>query len=282
MWALVWANVGHAQAWLPPAGSGSVSLAYVDTWDYKHYTPTGSEVDAGHIRAFTYAAGVEFSPTDRLMFAAYLPMVESRYSGNKPHPSEADDGSYHATVTDLRTEVHYQLLLEPVAIAPYVAIVTPTHNYQTLGHAAPGRGLDERWVGVAFGKTLDKWIPRTYVDARFTYAFVEQVQGISHDKENVDVEMGYFFTPYLSLQGMWHWQQTLGGIDVPIPKSNPLFPYHDQLARDNFTNIGASTAWQYSDRMEFSLSYLTGVMGRNGHKLGRSIAVGFNYGLGNY
>ncbi len=279
---LLWAGIGHTQAWLPPADSGSLSLAYVDTWDFKHYTPTGDEVDAGHVRVFTYAAGGEYSPTDHLMFDAFVPLVESRYSGSKPHPSEADDGSYHATITDLRVGAHYQLLLEPLAIAPYVAFVIPLHNYETLGHAAPGRGLDETWVGVAFGKTLDKWIPRTFVDARFTYAFVQAVQGISHDKENVEVDLGYFFTPYLSLQGMWHWQQTLGGIDVPIPKSNPLFPYHDQLARDNFTNIGASTAWAYSDRVGFSLSYLTSVMGRNGHKLGRSIAVGFNYQFGNY
>ena len=110
---------------------------------------------------------------------------------------------------------------QPVAIAPYVAYVLPTHNYETLGHAAPGRGLDETWVGVAVGKTLDQWIPRTYVYARFTYAFVQAVQGISHDKENVEVELGYFFTPYLSVQGFWHWQQTLGGIELSDRADEP-------------------------------------------------------------
>ncbi len=279
---LLWAGTGHAQAWLPPAGSASVSLGYVDTWDTKHYTPTGNEVDAGHIRIFTYGVGVAYSPTDRLMFEAYVPLIESEYHGKFPHPTEADNGAYHATVTDLRVGAHYQWLLEPVAIAPYVAFVIPLHTYETLGHAAPGRGLDETWVGVAFGKSLDRWIPRTYVDARFTYAFVEAVQGVFHDKENVEFDLGYFITPNLNLQGMWHWQQTLGGIDVPIQKSNPLFPYHDKLARDNFTNVGISTAWSYSDRVGFSLAYLAGIMGRNGHKTDRSIAVGYTYEFGNH
>jgi hypothetical protein len=95
---------------------------------------------------------------------------------------------------------------------------------------------------VAFGKSLDRWIPRTFVKARFTYAFVQAVQHILHDKENVDFDLGYFFTPYLSVQGFWHWQQTLGGINEPVFPPNPLYIYHDQLGRDNFTAVGFSTA----------------------------------------
>ncbi|HEV7432660.1 MAG TPA: hypothetical protein VGN77_06420, partial [Steroidobacteraceae bacterium] len=219
---LVWAGIAQAQAWLPSAGSGDVSLSYVDTWFTKHWLPNGGTVDAGHIRAFTYGLGAEYSPTDRWMFSASLPLIESEYHGAHPHPTEVDDGSYHATVTDLRMEAHYQLLLAPLAIAPYVAYVLPTHHYETLGHAAPGRNLEEIWVGVALGKTLDQWIPRTYVDARFTYAFVQAVQHIFHDKENIEFDLGYFITPYLSVQGFWHWQQTLGGIELPVPKTNPL------------------------------------------------------------
>ncbi len=279
---LLCAGVVHAQAWLPSAGSRDVSLSYVDSWYTNHWTPTGGTVDAGHIRTYTYGLGAEYSPTDRLMFSASLPLVESQYHGTKPHPTEVDDGSWHATITDLRMEVHYQLLLAPLAIAPYVAYVLPTHDYETLGHAAPGRGLDETWVGVAVGKTLDRWIPRTFISARFTYAFVQAVQSISHDKENAEVELGYFFTPYLSVQGMWRWQQTLGGIDVPIPPTNPLFPYHDQLARDNFTNIGGGISWSYSDHSSFSLTYLTGIMGRNGHKLDDGVAFSYDYQFGNH
>ncbi len=279
---VLWAGLAHAQAWMPSAGSGDVSLAYVDTWFTKHWLTNGGTVDAGHIRAFTYAVGAEYSPTDRLMFSASLPLIESEYHGAHPHPTEVDDGAYHATITDFRMEAHYQLLLQPFAIAPYVAYLFPTHNYETLGHAAPGRGLDETWVGVAVGKTLDQWIPRTYVESRFTYAFVQAVQGISHDKENVEFNLGYFITPYLSIEGLWHWQQTLGGINNPTPPTNPLFPYHDQLGRDNFTNVGGSLAWSYSDHSQFSFSYMTGIAGRNGHKIDDAWSVSYDYQFGRH
>jgi hypothetical protein len=267
---------------LPSAGSGDVSVAYVDTWTTKHYLSDGSTVDAGHIRTFTYAVGAEYSPTDRLMFSASVPLIESGYHGAFPHPTPVDDGSYHATFTDLRMEAHYQLALAPIAIAPYVAFVLPLHNYETFGHAAPGRGLDETWVGVSVGKTLDQWIPRTYVDARFTYAFVQAVQHIFHDKENIEFNLGYFITPYLSLEGFWHWQQTLGGIELPVPPTKPLFHYHDQLARANYTAVGFSTAWSYSDHSQFSFTYSTDLMGRNGHKVDSAYAVSYDYEFGRH
>jgi hypothetical protein len=158
-----------------------------------------------------------------------------------------------------------------------VALVIPTHTYETFGHAAPGRGLNEEWVGVAVGKTLDQWIPRTYVDARFTYAFVQAVQHISHDKENVEAEVGYFFTPYLSAQGFWHWQQTLGGIPLPVPSGAPLYPYHDQLGAAGYTAVGFSTAWSYSDQSQFSFSFSKDLMGRNGHKIDSVYAISYDY-----
>ena len=277
---LLGVSVARAQAWLPSAGSASTSVSYTDSWYTKHYTSTGSVVDAGHIRVFTYGFAAEYSPTDRLMVNASLPLVESEYHGAFPHPTKVDDGSYHATVTDLRTELHYQLLLEPLALSPYVAYVLPTHHYETLGHAAPGRGLHETWLGLSVGKSLDQWIPRAYVEARLTYAIVQKVQDISHDKENFDFAVGYFMTPELSAQAYVHWQTTLGGIPVPIPKSKPLFPYHDQLGADGFTNFGVASTWSYSDRSAFTFAYLTGIRGVNGHKIDSSFSFAYSYDLG--
>src|SRR6516165_22882 len=155
---VLWASVGHAQAWLPSGGSGDVTFSYTDSFVRDHYLSNGDTLDRGHIRFFQYTASGEYSPTDRWMVAASLPLIESKYTGGFPHPSynastgvygppSVDDGQYHATVTNLRAEVHYQWLLDPVAVAPYVAYVLPTHSYTTVGHAAPGRGLHELWIG---------------------------------------------------------------------------------------------------------------------------------------
>ena len=252
---LAWAGTGYAQAWLPDKGTASFGVSYTDTFDKKHWTSHGDEVDAGHIRIYTYGFAAAYSPTDRIMLNAVLPLIRSEYHGSKPHPGNVDDSSYHTTFTDLRMEAHYQLMLEPVALAPYVAYVLPTHDYVTMGHSAPGRGLNETWLGVAVGKSLDRWIPRTFVQSRFTYAIVEKVADVSHDKENIEFNVGYYVTPDVSVQAQVYWQKTLGGLDVPIPMSSPYFVHHDQLARDDFTNVGVGGSWYYSDRSTFSFAY---------------------------
>ena len=281
---LLWAGICHAQAWMPEAGTTSFGVSYTNTFDTKHYTNTGTEVDAGHVRIYTYGLAASYSPTQRIMLNAILPLVNSMYHGPDPHPTEVDNFHYHATFTDLRLEAHYQLMLEPVAIAPFIAYTFPTHTYETLGHAAPGRGLDETWLGVAIGKSLDAWIPRTYVQSRFTYAVVQHVQGISHDKENIDFDVGYYVTPDVSVLGFVQWQQTLGGIRFSHPPqpSDPLFPYHDQLVATGFTNVGMGGAWDYSDHSTLSVQYLESIKGSNGHKIDHQISFAYSYGFFGY
>ena len=279
--SLLWAATCHAQAWLPEAKETSFAVSYTDTFDTKHTSATGQEIDAGHMRMYTYGFAAAYSPTDRFMLNAALPLIRSAYHGAYPHPTTVDDGSYHSTFTDLRIGAHYQLMLEPIAIAPFIAYSFPTHTYSTLGHAAPGRGLDETWLGVAAGKSLDAWIPRTYLQARFTYAVVQHVQGISHDKENFEGDVGYYITPYLSVQGLVHWQKSLGGLQVygPPQQSDPLYPYHDQLVAEGYTNAGLGASWEYSDHSTWSLGYMQGLSGHNGHKLGRAVTLAYSYGF---
>lgn len=280
--AALWATAGHAQAWLPDGGTTSFGLAYSNAFYKLHYLPDGHTVDVGHTRTYTYEFAAAYSPTDYWMFNATLPVIRSAYHGCCAHPANltsADDGDYHTTLTDLRLEAHYQLLQEPVALAPYVAWVHPTHDYQTLGHAAPGRDLDEVWAGLGIGKSLDQWIPRTYVQARLTYAWVQEVAGVSHNRENVDFDLGYYVNTKVAVQALVNWQKTLGGVDVPMKRDNPLFPYHDQLAADGHTNLGAAVSWFYSDRSTWSLAYSQGVQGTNGHKLANQFTLAYTYGF---
>ena len=279
---LLCAGICHAQAWMPAAGSSDFSASYTDSFDTKHYLFDGSEIDAGHIRYYTYGLAGSYSPTDRLMLNASVPVIRSIYMGAFPHPTSVDDGTYHTTYTDLRTEAHYQLLLDPVALAPYVAYVLPMHHYATLGHASPGRGLHETWLGMGMGKSLDEWIPRTYVQARFTYAIVQKVQDISHDKENIEAEIGYYVTRDVNVQALYQWQKTLGGIGLPVPRSSPLYWYHDILGASAYTNLGAGVTWAYSDSVGLSFSYLASIEGKNGHKLGRAVSFALSYGFGQH
>ncbi len=240
----------HAQAWLPDKGDFSAAVLYSDVYDTKHYLPDGDEIDVGHMSSRSIGLAAAYSPSDRMMIVAGLPYVSGAYHGERPHPGEVDNGDYHSTFTDLRVEFHYQVSLEPLAFAPYVALVQPTHDYPSLGHAAPGRNLQERWIGFFVGKNLDLWIPRTYVQARYNFAFVEKVADVGHDRSNYDLEIGYFVNPRVSLRALLFGQETHGGIDVPIPQSNPLFPYHDQLAAESFLNVGTGASYELSPDAE--------------------------------
>ena len=58
-----------------------------------------------------------YALTDRVMLSASLPYVVTRYWGPPSHGGapglKVDDGDRHGTLTDLRVNVHYQLLEEP-------------------------------------------------------------------------------------------------------------------------------------------------------------------------
>ena len=270
----------RAQAWLPDKGTLELGLSYYDVFNKYHWQANGSTGDFGHTRIHSEAFSASYGITNRIMIAAGIPFVSTRYHGAFRHPSEVDDSHEHGTFTDLRVEMHYQLRESPLAFAPYVAVVIPTHHYETLGHAAPGRGLNEYWMGFYAGRVLDQWIPRTYIQLRYSYAFVERVVGIAHDRSNLDLTIGYFVTPEVSIGALAFWAQTHGGIDIPVRKSSPLFPHHDQLASERFVNVGGSVSWAFRRNADLAVFYATGISGRNGHKLDQGLNIALGYRLG--
>jgi len=268
-----------AQAWLPGKGTFGMSLMYSDELNLYHYLPNGEEADAGHTRSDTVGLSLGFSPTDRLLLTASIPYVMTRYWGDRPHPGEIDNGDEHGSWTDLRVSAHYQLLREPFALAPYIAFVTPVTDYPTLGHAAPGRGLNETWLGFGIGKSLAQWIPRTYVQGRYNYAFVEEIADVAHDHSNVDLEIGHFINRQWSVRALCFMRFAHGGVDVPMPRSNPLYEYHDQLAATSYTNLGLGASYSPTQNLSFYLTGLQSVRGKNGHKVDQSLTFGMSYGF---
>jgi hypothetical protein len=275
-------GVARAQSWLPDQGDSSFSVVYSGTLNKKHYDGDGNEADVGHTRSEIWTIGGSYSPTDKVMIEASIPFVNARYKGDFPHPpaiaGDIDDGTWHGTLTDLLVTAHYQVSEGPVAFAPYVGIVIPTHDYPTIGHAAPGRGLDEYWLGFYTATSLNEWIPRTYVEMRANYAWVEEVANVSHDRTNLGLELGYYFNPAISARVFMSRQWTDGGIDLPIPPTDPLFPYHDQLGEDEFVNVGGGFSWMMNDRMEIFGLYTESIEGWNSHKVDQRVTLGMTYG----
>jgi hypothetical protein len=276
-------TVALAQAWLPEKGSMNLSLDYTSVLNKKHYNFAGKEKDVGHTDVEVLSIYGSYSPSDRVLISASLPYVKTRYrgAGGGGHDTEIDNGSWHDTFTDLFLSAHLQVADGPFAFSPYIGAVIPTNGYVVAGHAAPGRGLEEYWLGFNTALSLNEWIPRTYVQFRGNYAFVEKVAGISHDRTNVTLEIGHFLNESWSARVLASEQWTHGGINVPVPVSDPLFPFHDRLAAEEFVHVGAGVSWTMNDRVSFYGSYSEAIEGSNGHKLEHRVSIGFNYGLSN-
>jgi len=275
------------QAWLPDKGVFNATLIYNDVSNLAHWgatwdappQPDGS-ID---VKARTLAFLGTYGITDRWTVSAALPYVNTRYKGPPSHGGgpgfTVDNGEWHGCMTDLRVGLHFQALERPFALAPFVGYVTPIGDCYTRGHAANGRDLEETLIGLSVGKSLDPWIPRTYAQARYSYAFVEQVHGIAHDRDNLNVELGTFFTPRwnVSLYGAWQW--THGGITLPVPPSSPHFLYHDQVGEDEFFNAGFGTGFAVTEEMTLFAIYMEGIEGKNGHKIDQALTFGISYGF---
>jgi hypothetical protein len=275
------------QAWLPDKGVFNATLIYNDVSNLAHWgatwdappQPDGS-ID---VKARTLAFLGTYGITDRWTVSAALPYVNTRYKGPPSHGGgpgfTVDNGEWHGSLTDLRVGLHFQALERPFALAPFVGYVTPIGDCYTRGHAANGRDLEETLIGLSVGKSLDPWIPRTYAQARYSYAFVEQVHGIAHDRDNLNVELGTFFTPRwnASLYGAWQW--THGGITLPVPPSSPHFLHHDQVGEDEFFNAGFGTGFAVTEEMTLFAIYMEGIEGKNGHKIDQALTFGISYGF---
>jgi hypothetical protein len=244
------ASSAPAQAWLAPKGEASLGLAYQNVYTRDHLFSEGERRYRGSIRVNTVLLGLTYSFTDRLAAGASVPYVAARYDGtnpnNVPGSEIIDDGSYHGNFTDLRLDLRYNLLQEPAMVTPFVSAIVPTHDYPTFGQSAPSSGLEQYLVGVWLGRRLDPILEAGFAQLRYSYAFVEEVLGIPHDRSNADLEIGYFLTPSLGISVTGSYQKTHGGLDVPLPgtpaadafRNTPYFIHRDRIAQTNYLNVG--------------------------------------------
>ena len=281
------ASSALAQAWLAPKGEASFGVAYQNIYTRDHIFSKGERFDSGRIRMNMVVFGVGYSFTDRLAAAASVPYVSTRYDGTRPHVAQIDDGSYHGTFTDLRVDLRYNLWREPAMVTPFVSAIIPTHDYATFAHAAPSTGLKRYLVGVSVGRRLDPILEAGFAQLRYSYAFQERVLGISHDRSNLDLEIGYFLTPSLGISAIGSYQKTHGGIKLPLigtPENDafrqtPYYVHHDQLAQSNYLNLGGIVSYALTGTVDVFASYQSTVWGENMHAIQPGLAFGLSWGF---
>jgi hypothetical protein len=283
-----------AQAWMPPRGVGSVTIAAQTIDNTAHVDATG-HVDPGvQSRDTSIYLETEYAVTDRWSFTVGIPFVFSRVTQKPPItlpiPSDNCQCWQHAW-QDFGLTARYSLLNGRTALTPSVSYGVPSHDYPYQGEAVPGRHLQELRLAVDVGRRLDAISPRLAVQGQYSYAFVAQVLDIPNNRSNGSVAVNYQLVPSLSVQGTLMGQVTHGGLRVvgPPPLSPGDLPWgqietveqlvqHDRILNDDNWRAGMGATY-HAARADVFFSYLGYAGGRNSHQ-GRAFTVGVNVPFG--
>lgn len=266
------------QAWVAPSGETTVALTFQRTEFQGHFYFDGSRIPHGGSHSRSIALGIEHSLTDKLAISASVPYVASE-NGIDPQPvlgrSGIDDGNYHSTWQDFRFGARYNVLDGPLVVTPLVALRIPTHSYPTIGEAAVGPDLRELQLGVDAGRLFAGQM--FYVDGQYAYAVVQKFKGLSMNRSNVDVDLGYFALPTLTLRTIVSWQNTYGGLTADQifspagpPLRNPNLPDalwfgHDRLLRDDYWRAGIGATYTVTPSIGASFTLVKLLRGSNSH-----------------
>jgi len=271
-----------AQAWVPSRGEGSVSIFFQNIDFAGHFFPDGSRRAEFQTRSNNVLFEVGYGVSDRLALNVTLPHVSSKFT-DKVHPpfnlprNVVDDGSYHGALQDFRVELRYNALRRPFVATPFFAAIIPSHGYQIVGEAAPGRHLREYLVGGYAGRLLNPVLPRAYVHGLYSYAIVEREIDVPLNRSNVDLEFGYFVHPSVSLSFIWSRQWTHGGLTFEHIFDTPeIFLNHDRLVRSNFQHVGVGAGFALSKSVDLHGNFVKYVSGSNTH-FGTAISVGVSW-----
>lgn len=274
-----------AQAWLPPKGEGAVGVTFGDYGFDGHFDSSGRRIPYGGTRGLSLACDLTYGITDRLAVTASLPFVASKFSGTFPPGvllGPLDDRRYHGDFQDFRAELRYMAVAGDFALTPLVGFNLPTHNYEVVGEAVPGKHTKELFLGVAAGRSLAPFLDRVYVQARYFFTFVEKVvPNIDQlNRSNVDLELGYAVSGRLTLRAFSIWQVGHGGLDLEDMYSRPdLFRIHDRAIRTDYFNLGAGATFQAFPAVEVFASFVKTVSGENAHQA-RSLYIGAAFWFG--
>jgi hypothetical protein len=263
-----------AQAWLPPQGDVFLAISYQNAYFNGHLSAEGvNDTSLGNVRGQSVLFDVGWGALEKLALSANVVYLSTKWENTdptrlRPHGPN-DDGRYHGTWQDVRLQVRYALLDDPVVVTPLVGILVPTHDYEVRGHTAPGHGFVEAPIGFFVGRLLDPLVPGAYVQARFTYSFVEGFQGYDLNHYDIGGEIGYSVSTRVSLRAFANFHRTHGGTE-------PLFPVHDRAARSASDQGGASVAFAATDAVEvFVAGFHT--FGGKVSSLTNAFSIGISY-----
>jgi hypothetical protein len=211
-----------------------------------------------------------------------VPFVNVKYRGpeepfNLPD-NVLDNGIYHGTVTDLGFQFRYNLLERPVVVTPFFSAGVPSHAYETLGEAAPGRNFKEYRLGTYVGRLLEPILPRAFVHGYYSYSFVQQDVDIPLNYSSFGLEAGYFVAGTVPISFLWRQHWTHGGLSFNELFEAPpdVFVNLDRVVRIKFKHVGAAVSFPLGDSVSGFANYLKFLSGVDAH-YGQAFSVGLSW-----
>lgn len=276
----------RAQAWVPPAGAGSIALIYQFIDNTGHRLSDGFLYEDGKSIDETVAVEADYAFTDRLSMSLGIPYVFAKYRGPGFTPARLPVDNchcWHSGFQDFGFTARYNVRAGAFALTPSISVGVPSHAYLYKGEAVVGSRLKEVRFALNAGQRLAMISPRLNVQAQYSYAVVEHAAGVSHNRSNAVAELGYSVTRRLALSGLVTWQRTHGGLRFgTFPPNEPAFPgdvntpqrfeEHDRLLRDNNWHIGGVAIYSVA-QMDIFVSLIEYVHGTDTHA-GRAVTFG--------
>ncbi len=264
----------RAQAWVGDQGALDLSLDYNLGISDKVVADEGPDFPDAGTTSQQFTIGAEYTPIPKLAVTVALPLVLLKYTGDKtlyPHPGGGsyDDGDTHATLTDLRAGVRYQVLDEPFALSPHLAVSIPVADYETIGNTVAGRHLKALHAGLGIGKLIGD---ATYVHLLYEFSLVEKYDRTpetathSQNRSDVSFTIGHKLLEHrLDVNLGANMRATHGGVgfgEFASLSANEA-TYHDAILDENIVLVGGGLGYQLTNSLSATLSARFFVAGSN-------------------
>ncbi len=264
----------RAQAWVDAKGTLEFGLDYNLGISDKVVVDKGPDAPNAGATTHEFTLAGEYVPIPHLAVDVALPLVLIKYTGDKtayPHPGGGsyDDGNIHTTLTDLRAGVRYQLLEDPLALSPHIAVSIPVANYETVGNAVAGRHLKALHLGLAVGRVLGE---STYVQALYEFSIVEKydrtmdTSQFGQNRSDFTAAIGHkFLDQRLDLHVDVNGRVTHGGLNFSqfgsLPMDDQL--YHDPILAESMLLVGGGVGYALTNDLGITAGARLFVTGSN-------------------
>jgi len=277
-----------SQAWVPEKGERTVTLTVQDNFVKYHLGSSGEKLDVGHIRSLILLQDIDLGITKRLALDVSIPFVLSKYYGPRPHQLPVDNGNYHGNFQDVRMNVRYNLRARPLSITPFVSLGIPSNDYIYFAHSAAGTSQREYVFGSSFGRGLEPFLSRAYLQGLYAFVIPEQIRGVRAYRSRVDWDMGYFISHRFAVRSLGDLQIGHSGFEVghsltdrgDFPIRNPNndhWYHHDQTSKISYLNLGGGISVALAKSWSAFGVLTTTVWGRNGHALRLGEVIGLSW-----